>query len=155
MIKEKIIRTLHEATSGLNSLEDDFFIIGASAIILSGIKIGETNDIDILTSVHDADKLKNAWKDKIEKNPQLKESELFRSDFSRYNFSEMDIEIQGNLHVYKENRWVEVKIGQYTPTTIGDLSLKIPTIDEQIRILQLFGREKDMKRLHLIRNAGL
>ena len=153
MIKEKIIRTLEEAIPGLAMLEDNFFVIGASAIILSGIEIGNTSDIDILTSARDAEKLKKVWKDKIEANPLMKESDLFKSDFSRYNFTEMDVEIQGDLVIYKENRWMEVNVHKYTSVEINNLPIKIPTIEDQMRILLLFGREKDMKRLELIQNA--
>ncbi|MBB4037511.1 hypothetical protein GGR21_003428 [Dysgonomonas hofstadii] len=153
MIREKIIRTLNEATPGLELLEDDFFVIGASAIILSGIEIGNTNDIDILTSTRDSAKLKKIWNDKIENNPLMKESELFKSDFSRYSFSEMDIEIEGDLLVYKENHWLEVNVHKYVSIEINNLFIKIPTIEEQMRILRLFGREKDMKRLKLMQNT--
>jgi len=155
MIKDKIIRTLSEAASGLKLLDDGFFVIGASAIILSGTDIGNTGDIDIIVSSHDADKLKKIWKDKIESNPQLKDSDLFKSNFGRYKFLEMDIEIIGDLLIFRDGRWTEVKVQEYTLTDINGLSVKIPTIKDQERILQLFGREKDMVRLELIKDAGL
>ena len=150
MVKTKITDTLKAAREGLACLKDDFFIIGACSTILSGIDIGNTNDIDILVTTEDADKLRSVWRDKIEENPPLKESELFKSNFTRYNFPKMYIEAMGDLLIFKNGNWEKVTVNHYTTTAIDGFEIKIPTIEEQIRILQLFGRKKDMERLSLI-----
>ena len=49
-IKDKIVQTLASMTAELLEIGPDFYIIGASAMILSDIEIGETSDIDILTT---------------------------------------------------------------------------------------------------------
>ena len=39
---------------------------------------------------------------------------------------------------------------EYKEIFIGNLIIKIPTIEEQKRILSLFGREKDLKRILIL-----
>ena len=56
-IKDKITQTLIGITAQLQEINSEFYIIGASAMILSNIEIGETSDIDILTTEMNASKL--------------------------------------------------------------------------------------------------
>lgn len=60
----------------------------------------------------------------------------------------------GNLQIKKNDIWQSVCIHEYKEVFIGDLILRVPTIKEQKRILSLFGREKDLKRI-LILNQHL
>ncbi|MDH6309358.1 hypothetical protein M2451_002756 [Dysgonomonas sp. PFB1-18] len=153
MRRTKIQDTLTEAIPALLTLQDDFFIIGASAAILSGIEIGDTGDIDILSSTADAQRLKQLWDEKMVTNPQMKESHLFRSDFARYSFSLMDIEVMGDLYLCSEGAWKKIEVQEYTCFGIDGLQIKVPTIAEQIRILDLFGRPKDQQRREIIVNS--
>ena len=53
----------------------------------------------------------------------------------------------GNLQIKKNNVWQFVYVQEYSEIFIGDLIIRIPTMEEQKRILSLFGREKDLKRI--------
>jgi len=147
---DQIKSTLQEAAEGLKLLDGEYCIIGASALILMGIDVGETGDIDVLTSSDNSEKLKVFWADKLVKRPRLKESGLFRSNFGQYQFSTMEVEISGDLEIYKAEKWVPITVDHYHTIQLKDLSVKLPTLDEQIRLLKLFGREKDLKRLNRI-----
>ena len=59
----------------------------------------------------------------------------------------MDVEVMGNLQIKKNNVWQFVYVQEYREIFIGDLIIRIPTMEEQKRILSLFGREKDLKRI--------
>ena len=54
-VEEKISYTLEESFSSLQLVRDNFCLIGSAALFLSGIKIDEIYDIDILVSNRDAD----------------------------------------------------------------------------------------------------
>lgn len=149
-MKDRILSTLAEATEGLNLLNGDYYIIGSSAIILSGIDVGITHDIDILTNSYHSNVLRAAWNDKLVKDPPMKESGLFESDFACFQFSEMQIEVLGDLKVFKGDRWVHLDVNDYDIFNLNGLEIKIPTLTEQIRILNLFGRKKDMNRINII-----
>jgi hypothetical protein len=59
-IKDKITQSLASITVELQEISPDFYVIGASAMILSGIEVGETADIDILTTEMNSCKLQLA-----------------------------------------------------------------------------------------------
>lgn len=149
-VKERIIRTIASITNELQEAAPEFYVIGASAMILSGIEIGETSDIDILTTEVNSSRLQRLLNRYMEIAPKTKEDDLFRSDFARFNLPLMDIEVMGNLQIKKGNVWQSVCVHEYKEMLIGDLTVRMPTIKEQKRILALFGREKDLKRMPLL-----
>lgn len=149
-IRDKIIETLITIEDEYQEIASDSYIIGASALILLGIDIDDTKDIDILTSVESSCKLKESLSRYIEFNPKTKDDELFKSDFARYSLPLMDIEIMGNLHLKKDNRWIEVSVDDYEEISLGRFNVKTPTLNELRRLLLLFGREKDMRRIGLL-----
>jgi hypothetical protein len=148
-IKERIYAALNEAYPSLKNLRDDYFIIGSSALILSGITFETVHDIDILLTNRDALYLEMEWKHrKINYMPQC--NDLFRSRFSRFHFSEMPIETMGNLEVNKNGIWTPQKVENYTTIALNDIQIKIPTKEEQIKIFRFWGREKDWGKVKLI-----
>lgn len=102
--KEIIIKTLTELSDKLQDIRSDWYIIGASAIIMSDIKIGKTSDIDILTTKEGANEWRVALQEYMEINPVTKEDDLFRSKFSRFKLPLIDIEVMGGLQVNKNGR---------------------------------------------------
>jgi len=149
-IEEKIFYTLKEASHSLLLLKDNFYLIGSAALNLSGVNLDEMYDIDILVSDRDADFLRAEWRNRLIKENITTDDELFSSKFARYKFSVLDIEIMGDLKVNKKGIWERLEITENESITVGNFEIKIPTLDEQKRILQLFGREKDKKRIKLI-----
>lgn len=153
-ITTKITNVIKIASSDLQKLKDDCYIIGTSALILAGAKL-ETSDIDILVSDRDANYLREIWRDKLLENHITKEDELFLSNFSRYYFGELDIEIMGDLKVYMDGVWTPLTIQDYYEINIGESKIRIPTIEEQKRIFLLFGRKKDIDKIRLIKEMKL
>ena len=149
-IKEKITQAITSIFNELKEITPEFYIIGASAMILSDIEIGETSDIDILTTEANSSKLQHLLNRYIEIAPKTKEDDLFRSDFARFKLPLMDIEVMGNLQIKKDNIWQSVCVHEYKDVFIGDLIVRIPTVKEQMRILSLFGREKDLRRIPIL-----
>lgn len=149
-IKEKINQSLLSIAAELQLINPEFYVIGASAMILSGIEIGETSDIDILTTEVNASKLRHLLKVYMEVAPETKENDLFHSNFARFNLPLMDIEVMGNLQIRKNGIWQPVWVQEYREVSVGQVIVRIPTIKEQKRILSLFGREKDLKRLQIL-----
>ena len=149
-VEERIIFTLKEASHSLRLLKDNFYLIGSAALSLSGIKLDEISDIDILVSDRDAGFLLAEWGNRLIIEHTTKDDELFKSKFARYKFSFLDIEIMGELKVYNKGVWERLEIKDIESIAVGNFEIKIPTLDEQKRILQLFGRVKDKKRIKFI-----
>ncbi|MCS3161637.1 hypothetical protein NXX71_12835 [Bacteroides faecis] len=118
-IKDKIVQTLASMTAELLEIGPDFYIIGASAMILSDIEIGETSDIDILTTEMNSLKLQCSLKAYMEIAPETKEDGLFSSNFARFNLPLMDVEVMGNLQIKKNNVWQFVYVQEYREIFIG------------------------------------
>ena len=149
-INQKINIVLHKAYPVLKSLHDDFFVIGSAALILSGVDIENTNDIDILTSDRDADSIREGWKDREIVNYQTGRSNLFRSNFARYHFEELDVEVMGALEIHKNDVWSPLIIREAAIISLQDIRIKIPVLEEQRQILQWFGRDKDIEKIKRI-----
>ena len=97
VFRQKISFVIHQAYPALSQLEDDYFLIGSSALALTGINIASTNDIDILTSHKNADELKINWSNRLKTSYQPEGVSLFRSNFARFDFDAMDVEVMGEL----------------------------------------------------------
>ena len=148
-IKDKIIQSLIDLEDKLLNIKSDWFIIGSSAMILSGIRIENTSDIDILTTNEGSDEFQDSLREYMEINPLTKENDLFRSNFARFNYPLINIEVMGELQINKGTKWETVTVTDFDEISVGNLMVKIPTKGEQKRLLQLFGRGKDLKRIDL------
>lgn len=149
---EKIKNIIGFISADLAQLQDTFWVIGSSALILSGIRLESSiEDIDLLTSNRDADLLKLVWGTNKLEDYSPAYAEKFLSNFGRFQFSDMLIEIMGDLKFFHENKWQSLEIKEWQEIKINeDISLKIPTLTEQYRIFKLFGREKDIIKANLI-----
>ena len=101
-IKDKITQTLIGITAQLQEISSEFYIIGASAMILSNIKIGETSDIDILTTEMNASKLQYLLKAYMEVSPETKENDLFHSNFARFS----NLFVYKNIEKFQLEKWL-------------------------------------------------
>ena len=119
-IKDKITQSLASITVELQEISPDFYVIGASAMILSGIEVGETADIDILTTEMNSCKLQHLLKTYMEISPETKEDDLFRSNFARFKLPLMDIEVMGDLQIKKNDIWQSVCVKEYKEIFIGN-----------------------------------
>lgn len=145
-IKSKIERSLAFLSNDLLKLQDPFYLIGSSALILSGVTLETSDDIDLLTSYRDASFLKKHWKGNKVHRYSPKDADKFRSNFGRFQWDTTLIEVMGNLEVFHESRWQKLIVEEYLEIQINRLKIRIPTLNEQYRILCLFGREKDLAK---------
>lgn len=151
-MKERIIKTLVEVADALQNITSEWYIIGSSAMILSDIEIGKTFDIDILTTHRGSDEIQQLLSRYQEQSPTTKEDDLFRSNFARFHLPLMDVEVMGSLQIKRNDIWHDVHVNDFNEISIEDIVVKVPTLKEQKRILLLFGRDKDIKRVNQFLN---
>lgn len=148
---EKIKESITHISEDLNHLKDPFWVVGSSALVLAGIQLESIDDIDLLTSNRDADFLKQLWQTNKLEAYSPAHADKFLSNFGRFRFGEILIEVMGELKVFYENKWQILRINDWQEVVINEkMSVKIPTLAEQYRIFKLFGREKDLKKANLI-----
>ena len=150
VMKKKIERIISIISPDLQTLKDNYFVIGSCALILSGIPIEKTSDLDLLVSNEDAEQLKSIWADRRRENYEPSQQDLFRSNFARFDFGELDVEIMGSLKVFHSNEWKTLQVKDWLELSVGECKIKIPSLEEQKRIFYFFGREKDKLKAQLI-----
>src|SRR5688572_4987852 len=128
-LHDRIVSTLLEASPAFRFPKDDCFIIGAAALVLAGVHLDHTPDIDLLTSRRDAESLLTLWKNKaVPYQPESRE--LFQSTFGRFRFAQMDIEVMGDLKVNQSGIWNKLQVVDYFSIEIGDVQWKAATLQE-------------------------
>jgi hypothetical protein len=129
---------------------DPWHVIGSAAVRLAGAD-ATVADLDLLTSAADADRLAEAWAARRESAYRPAGADRFRSRFGRYRFAAMPVEVMGALELDPGDGWQPVTVGEATIVRVDGIDVPVPTIAEQIRILESFGRPKDLERAALLR----
>ena len=150
IMTKKIEKVLSLISPDLQTLKDNYFVIGSCALILSGVPIEKISDLDLLVSNEDAEQLKLVWADRMRKKYAPSDQHLFRSNFGRFDFGELDVEVMGELEVFRNNEWKTLQIKDWIELSVGEYRIKIPTLEEQKQIFYFFGREKDKLKMKLI-----
>lgn len=131
---------------------DAWVVIGSAAAALAGAPV-EVADLDLLTSERDAERLIALWSAQQDRAYQPAASDRFRSRFARFLFPAMPVEVMGGLELHTAQGWQPVHAHDIAPVACAGVEVPIPTRSEQIRILQSFGRPKDLQRARLLHAA--
>ncbi|HXD38522.1 MAG TPA: hypothetical protein VN624_17830 [Rhodanobacter sp.] len=129
---------------------DPWCLIGSTAALLLGAEVSVA-DVDVLTSRADAQALMAAWAERREPAPSLADSRKFRSHFARFRFPGAPVEVMGALEWHADDGWQTVHPGRLVLVGVNGLAVPVPCIDDQIRLLQSFGRDKDHRRIAALR----
>jgi hypothetical protein len=130
------LRALFERLApDLDAYAAPWVLIGSGALILLGVPLEEAADLDVVTSMDGARRLRAAWAGWLAPGEAKAPDGPFRSDdFARYETPWGPVEIMGGLRV------------RGAPLRIGARDGAIPPAAEQLRILRLFGRPKDLAK---------
>jgi hypothetical protein len=124
---------------------DPWVVIGSAAACLAGADV-TVADLDVLTSVRDADTLIGQWRARRDETHAPAGAERFRSRFARFLFPGLPVEVMGGLELCGEHGWAPVRIGAVVTCEVAGIAVPIPAVAEQVRILESFGRPKDHQR---------
>lgn len=125
-------------------------VIGSAAALLMGAEVSVA-DVDVLTSRDDAERLRVQWADRREATHEPAGAERFRSHFARFRFPGLPVEVMGGLELNRGDGWTPVSAGRLTLVGLNGLAVPVPSLEDQIRILDSFGREKDHARAYALR----
>jgi hypothetical protein len=132
---------------------DPWTLIGSAAARLAGADVAVA-DLDVLTSVRDADALIEHWRARQDETWVPASAERFRSRFARFLFPGLPVEVMGGLGLCGERGWAPVRIGEVVTVDVAGFAVTIPTVAEQIRVLERFGRPKDLQRAALLKSLS-
>lgn len=130
---------------------DPWVVIGSTAAALAGADV-TIADLDVLTSTADAMRLRDVWSVWLDAAYRPEGGDRFRSRFARFRFADgMPVEVMGDLELHGAEGWKSVKVVEVMQVRCAGVSVPIPAIAEQIRMLENFARPKDLLRAHWLR----
>ncbi|MHB1059772.1 MAG: hypothetical protein ACYC0F_18005 [Rhodanobacter sp.] len=132
---------------------DPWTLIGSAAVRLAGAEVAVA-DLDVLTSVRDAETLIGHWRTRRDEAHVPCGEERFRSRFARFRFPGLPVEVMGGLELCGERGWEPVRIGEIVSVDVAGLAIPMPAVAEQIRVLESFGRPKDRQRAALLKQLS-
>lgn len=129
-------RLFEQVAPDLDAFAAPWSLIGSGAMILLGVPLDGAADLDVVTGVDGAGRLRAAWAGWLEVDEPKAPDGPFRSeDFARYLTPWGPVEVMGGLRIRG---------------ACVDVSGPIPSATEQLRILQLFGRPKDLAKVAVL-----
>ncbi|QRN55907.1 hypothetical protein ISN74_12420 [Dyella caseinilytica] len=129
---------------------DAWVVIGSAAAALAGANV-EVGDLDLLTSVDDAEGLIALWHERLDGVYEPAAGDRFRSRFARFRFPGMPVEVMGGLELRETAGWQPIRVDEIVHVNCAGIPVPIPAAAEQIHILERFGRPKDLQRAELLR----
>jgi hypothetical protein len=99
-----------------------------------------------LTSRGDAEVLMALWASQRQPAFVPPDADRFRSHFARFRFPGAPVEVMGALELFADDRWQPVWPDKLVLVGVGGVAVPVPSIDDQIRLCERFGRQKDLRR---------
>jgi hypothetical protein len=128
---------------------DPWVVIGSAAAWLAGAEV-TVADVDVLTSVRDARSLVSHWQTRLLTTEASKDGDRFRSHFARFDFP-VAVEIMGGLELASPDGWTAVRVKATLTLAVDGVEVPVPTLAEQVLLLQSFGRPKDRERVERLK----
>lgn len=125
-------------------------LIGSAAARLLGAQV-DVADVDVLVSRGDAEALMALWAGRRDADHAPADGDRFRSHFARFHFPGMAVEVMGGLEVDHGDGWQPLAPGKLQLVGVQGMAVPVPSLDDQVRILQAFGRDKDRRRVDALR----
>jgi hypothetical protein len=127
------LRALFEYVApDLDAFAAPWSLIGSGALIMLGVPLEDAADLDVVTGVDGAGRLRAAWAGWLDTaEPKAPDGPFRSEDFARYATPWGPVEVMGGLKVRGR---------------LLDIVAPIPSAAEQLRILKLFGRPKDLEK---------
>lgn len=125
-------------------------LIGSAAALMLGADVSVA-DVDVLVSRDDADTLAKHWADRRDSGHEPADGHRFRSHFARFRFPGLPVEVMGELELDAGEGWHPVSPGKLVLVGLQGIAVPVPSLDDQIRIFESFGRDKDRARAAALR----
>ena len=141
-----LARLLGRLAPALEALDEPWVFIGSAALMILGLPLEDCADLDVLTTTTGAQRLERAWSAWRAADYGPDPAAPFRSRFSRYEVDEGAFEVMGDLKLRTPRGWRPVWPEAIERRAFRGGLWPIPTAADQLRILRLFGRPKDLAK---------
>lgn len=132
MTPDELRQLFDNVAPDLDAFASPWSLIGSGALLLLGAPLERAADLDVVTGVDGAGRLRAAWAAWLDPAPLKAPDGPFRSDeFARYVTPWGPVEVMGGLRIRGR---------------LFEPSRPIPAVEEQLRLLRMFGRPKDLAK---------
>ena len=143
-VNDALSAFLAPLASVLDACDPHWAVFGSAALSLCGFDV-EVHDVDILTTEDGLAAFRRRFAGCCTCS-KVPASTLFRSSMSRFSMDGRQLEVCAGLEVCRQGRWLPVEVQEVTVTD----GIRHCSREECRRLLQLFGRAKDLRRLDLL-----
>ena len=73
---------------------------------------------------------------------------------ARFRFPGGPVEVMGGLELHADEGWRPVRPGKLVLAGVNGLAVPVPSVEDQIRLCESFGRPKDLQRAALLKQLS-
>lgn len=106
-------------------------VVGGAAAVLHGVPL-PVRDLDIETSSEDAYRFQALFADYVLEPVALREDEVYRSHFGRFDFDGVAVEVIGDLHRREGERWVPTAATTETTVGLDGVPVRVSWLEEEV-----------------------
>jgi hypothetical protein len=105
-------------------------VVGGAAAALHGVPL-PVKDLDIETGAEDAYRFQALFADHVVKPVALRESEIYRSHFGRFDFDGVAVEVIGDIHRREGEYWVPTAAATETTVDLDGVPVRVSWLEEE------------------------
>jgi hypothetical protein len=144
--REGLAALLTRLAPGLDRLAEPWCVFGSAALMMRGLPEDDVPDLDLFTTDPGAAELEAAWAEWRVAGYAPNPNDPFLSRFSRYAPPEGVAEVMGGMRHRIGDVWTPVVVEAVEQVEFAGRAWPVPTVAEHVRVLMLFGRDKDLER---------
>ena len=154
---EKTLNALKILYQKVDPNKTHWVLVGSSSLILQGVDVPVTNDIDIMARAVDCPEISNLLADYVISSPTgIIEGETTRCDYSAYNIDGVNLDLVGDIqNKLPDGSWSEIRnLDNYETLNIGGMKLRVLSLYEEMRGYAAGGREDKVSAILKKLNNG-
>jgi hypothetical protein len=121
---------LREIARRLDAAGVPYKVVGGTSPALHGVPL-PVNDIDLETDADGAYRFQALFASHVVESVALRESEVYRSHFGRFDFEGVRVEVMGDLHRREGERWVPSAATTETIVDLDGVPVRVSWLEEE------------------------
>jgi ubiquinone/menaquinone biosynthesis C-methylase UbiE len=105
-------------------------VVGGASAALHGVAV-PVNDLDIETDAEDAYRFQVLFADHVVEPVALRENEVYRSHFGRFDFDGVAVEVIGDIRRREGERWVPTRAKTETTVDLDGVPVHVSWLEEE------------------------
>jgi len=115
----------------LNEAGVAYKVVGGAAAALHGVPLS-VKDLDIETDADGAYRFQSLFADHVVEPVALRESEVYRSHFGRFDFDGVTVEVMGDLQRREGECWVPTAATTETTVDLDGVPVRVSWLEEEV-----------------------